>query len=79
SGSGSTWGQNALDVWRKDVARDLGLTINYSGTGSSAGRRDFIAQTVDFAMSDIPFQTEATPENPAPETGMPPYEYLPML
>ncbi|MFX5494578.1 hypothetical protein ABTD62_22805, partial [Acinetobacter baumannii] len=60
-------------------ARDLGLTINYSGTGSSAGRRDFIAQTVDFAMSDIPFQTGATPENPAPESGMPPYEYLPML
>lgn len=79
SGSGSTWGQNGLDVWRRDVARNLGLTVDYSGTGSSAGRADFIAQTVDFAMSDLPFQTEATPENPVPESGMPPYEYLPML
>ncbi|MGC0370029.1 phosphate ABC transporter substrate-binding protein PstS [Microbacterium sp. SLBN-111] len=79
SGSGSTWSQTGLDAWRRDVARNLGLTVNYSGTGSSAGRADFIAQTVDFAMSDIPFPTEATEENPVPETGMPPYEYLPML
>ncbi|WP_278102338.1 phosphate ABC transporter substrate-binding protein PstS [Microbacterium proteolyticum] len=79
SGSGSTWGQNGLDVWRRDVARTDAITVNYSGTGSSAGRRDFIAETVDFAVSDVPFQTEATAESPTPEAGMPPYEYLPLL
>ena len=38
SGSGSTWSQNALDQWRKNVAGNYGMTVNYSGTGSSAGR-----------------------------------------
>ncbi|MBK4348612.1 phosphate ABC transporter substrate-binding protein PstS [Lacisediminihabitans sp. G11-30] len=61
SGTGSTWSQNALDQWRKNVAANYGMTVNYSGTGSSAGRRDFVAGTVDFAVSEIPFQ--ASPED----------------
>ncbi len=56
SGSGSTWSQNALDQWRKNVASNYGMTVNYSGTGSSAGRTDFRNSTVDFAISEIPFQ-----------------------
>ncbi len=54
------------------------MTMNYWGTGSSAGRRDFIDQTVDFAVSEIPFQN-------APEDGSPPevptsaYTYVPVL
>lgn len=78
SGSGSTWSQNALDQWRKNVASNYGLTVNYSGTGSSAGRSDFIKETVDFAISEIPFQAN-------PEDGSPPekpttgYAYMPIV
>ncbi|PTT23164.1 phosphate ABC transporter substrate-binding protein PstS [Microbacterium sp. HMWF026] len=78
SGAGSTWSQNALDRWRRDVALDLGMTVNYSGTGSAAGRRDFIFQTVDFAVSEVPFQAQ-------PEDGGPPqipttsYAYVPLV
>lgn len=78
SGSGSTWSQNALDQWRKNVANNYGMTVNYSGTGSSAGRNDFINQTVDFAVSEIPFQGQ-------PEDGSPPekpttgYAYMPIV
>ena len=69
TGTGSTWSQNALDQWRKNVAANYGMTVNYSGVGSSAGRRDFIQGTVDYAVSEIPFQSApedgTTPEKPA--------------
>jgi phosphate transport system substrate-binding protein len=78
SGTGSTWSQNALDQWRKNVAANYGMTINYNGEGSSAGRRAFIARTVDFAVSEIPFQTRpedlSTPE--VPPVG---YAYMPIV
>lgn len=78
SGSGSTWSQNALDQWRKNVASNYGMTVNYSGTGSSAGRQDFINQTVDFAISEIPFQ--AQPEDgSAPEVPPVKYAYMPIV
>ena len=54
TGAGSTWSQVALDQWRSDVALQ-GLSINYSGVGSTAGRAFFIAGNVDFAVSEIPF------------------------
>lgn len=78
TGTGSTWSQNALDQWRKNVAANYGMTVNYSGVGSSAGRRDFISGSVDFAVSEIPFQS-------APEDGSPPeapatgYAYMPIV
>jgi phosphate transport system substrate-binding protein len=78
TGTGSTWSQNALDQWRKNVASNYGMTVNYSGTGSSAGRRDYIGGTVDYAVSEIPFQTQ-------PEDGSPPekpprgYAYMPIV
>ncbi|MEL4320230.1 phosphate ABC transporter substrate-binding protein PstS [Leifsonia sp. YIM 134122] len=62
TGTGSTWSQNALDQWRRNVATNYGMTVNYSGVGSSAGRRDFIGGKVDFAVSEIPFQA-APPDN----------------
>lgn len=54
SGSGSTWAQNALDQWRRNV-NQLGMTVNYQGTGSSDGRNQFRNGTVDFAVSEIPY------------------------
>ena len=78
SGTGSTWSQNALDQWRKNVAANYGMTVNYSGTGSSAGRRDFIAGTVDFAVSEIPFQT-APEDGSAPEKPASGFAYMPIV
>jgi phosphate transport system substrate-binding protein len=78
SGTGSTWSQNALDQWRKNVAANYGMTVNYSGVGSSAGRRDYIAGTVDFAVSEIPFQ--ANPEDgSSPEVPPRGFAYMPIV
>ncbi|WP_406432878.1 phosphate ABC transporter substrate-binding protein PstS [Streptomyces sp. NBC_01589] len=78
AGAGSTWAENAVDEWRRDV-NQYGMRISYSGTGSSDGRRQFLNGTVDFAVSDIPFQTHPTDgsaaENPAPGT----YAYMPIV
>ena len=57
-GAGSTWSQIAVDQWRADVARQ-GVTINYQGVGSTAGRVAYYQGQVDFAVSEIPFQTGA--------------------
>jgi len=78
TGSGSTWSQNALDQWRSNVAKNYAMTVNYSGIGSSSGRRDYIQGTVDFAISEIPFQ--AKPEDgSAPEKPAHGYAYMPIV
>lgn len=78
SGSGSTWAQNAVDQWRRDVATETGMTVNYSGTGSSAGRSDFIRGAADFAVSELPFVR--TPEDgSAPENSTRGYTYVPFV
>jgi phosphate ABC transporter phosphate-binding protein len=77
SGAGSTWSQNAIDQWRRDV-QQYGMRINYAGNGSSQGRRQFLDGTVDFAASDIPFQFHpedgSPPEDPSPGS----YAYMPI-
>ena len=78
SGAGSTWSQNALDQWRKNVAANYGMTVNYSGTGSSAGRAEFIKQTVDFAVSEIPFQS-APEDGSTPEVSPVTFSYMPIV
>ncbi|GAB2708410.1 phosphate transport system substrate-binding protein [Microbacterium marinum] len=78
SGSGSTWSQNALDQWRRNVANNYGMTVNFSGTGSSAGRRDFISGTVDYAVSEIPFQRKPE-DGSAPEVPGRDYAYMPIV
>ena len=54
SGAGSTWTQNALDQWIRNVDQ-YGIKVNYAGTGSSDGRNQFRNGTVDFAVSEIPY------------------------
>ena len=54
SGAGSTWSQNAIDQWRRNVNK-FGMRVNYQGTGSSDGRNQFRNGTVDFAVSEIPY------------------------
>src|SRR5712664_3174280 len=77
SGSGSTWSQVALDQWAKDVKQN-GITVNYNGTGSSAGRSDFSQGVTDFGVSEIPFQTHpedgSTPEDPRRS-----FSYMPIV
>ncbi|MDF2554276.1 MAG: Phosphate-binding protein PstS precursor [Microbacterium sp.] len=78
SGSGSTWAQNALDQWRRHIAAQAGVTVSYSGTGSIAGRGDFVKGTVDFAVSELPFQRSSAD---GAETEVPPrrYTYVPFV
>jgi phosphate transport system substrate-binding protein len=77
SGEGSSWSANAIDAMRVNV-RQFGITVDYNPSGSSAGRKNYLNGTVDFAASDIPFQFEpedgSAPENPAPNS----YVYIPV-
>jgi phosphate transport system substrate-binding protein len=54
-GAGSTWDQIATNQWEADVHTLYGITINYQGVGSTAGRLFYIENQVDFGDSDIPF------------------------
>lgn len=77
SGAGSTWSANALNTWISDV-KQYGMRINYAPTGSTDGRHQFLGGTVDFAASDIPFQSHPE-DGSAPE--IPPqgsYAYIPV-
>jgi phosphate transport system substrate-binding protein len=77
NGAGSTWSANALNQWIADVQQE-GMRVNYAPTGSSDGRHQFLAGTVDFAATDIPFQSKpedgSAPEVPAPGS----YAYMPI-
>jgi phosphate ABC transporter phosphate-binding protein len=77
TGSGSTWSQVAIDQWSKDVKKN-GITVNYSGTGSSQGRTDFRMAQTDFGVSEIPFQLHPE-DNSAPEVSTRPYAYMPIV
>lgn len=54
SGGGSADSGNLLDTWARHLDR-LGIRINYAGIGSSDGRREFSQETVDFAVTEIPY------------------------
>ncbi|MFF4565934.1 phosphate ABC transporter substrate-binding protein PstS [Streptomyces sp. NPDC001435] len=78
AGAGSTWAENAVDEWRRAV-NQYGMRISYAGTGSSDGRRQFLSGTVDFAVSDIPFQTHPTDGSAAERPGAGSYAYMPIV
>lgn len=54
NGAGSSWSSNAIDQWRRNVEQ-YGMRVNYASTGSSDGRNQFKAGTVDFASTEIPY------------------------
>jgi phosphate ABC transporter phosphate-binding protein len=58
-GTGSTWAQNAIDQWGRAVASSSGQVVHFSGNGSRNGLADFAADTVDFAVSEEPFDSPA--------------------
>lgn len=76
SGAGSTWSQNAVDQWRRNVSQ-YGLRVNYQGTGSSDGRNQFRNGTVDFAVSEIPYGLTDGGVVDAPPSR--PYAYMPIV
>ncbi|MGW3283668.1 phosphate ABC transporter substrate-binding protein PstS [Streptomyces sp. NPDC001002] len=78
AGAGSTWAENAVDEWRRAV-NQYGMRISYAGTGSSDGRRQFLSGTVDFAVSDIPFQTNPTDGSAAERPAGGSYAYMPIV
>ncbi|WP_330175784.1 phosphate ABC transporter substrate-binding protein PstS [Streptomyces sp. NBC_01498] len=77
SGAGSTWSSNALDQWRRNVASNSGMTVNYAALGSSVGREQFKNGTADFAVSEIPYGlTEGGARDAPPKRG---YAYMPIV
>ncbi|MFJ9708508.1 substrate-binding domain-containing protein [Streptomyces sp. NPDC101234] len=78
AGAGSTWAENAVDEWRRAV-NQYGMRISYAGNGSSDGRRQFLSGTVDFAVSDIPFQTNPTDGSAAERPASGSYAYMPIV
>src|SRR5262249_25437876 len=54
-GDGSSWAANAVNQWVGDVAHQ-GIPVVFTSTGSAQGRKDFGNSSVDYAVSDIPYQ-----------------------
>lgn len=71
TGAGSTFAKIAIDQWIRDVS-SRGLQLNFQGTGSSQGRNLFKGNAVDWASSDIPFESDEQPVGRA-------FTYLPLV
>ena len=78
SGDGSSWAQPAIDQWSRDV-NPQGITINFSGDGSAAGRQHYIVNQADFAASDIAFLTSPDPFGAGTEQSSYAYSYVPIV
>ena len=77
-GDGSSWAQPAIDQWSRDVAPQ-GITIDFSGDGSAAGRQHYIENQADFAASDIAFLTTPDPFGAGTEQSAYAYSYVPIV
>ncbi|GAA3297503.1 phosphate ABC transporter substrate-binding protein PstS [Streptomyces cinereospinus] len=77
TGSGSTWSANAVQQWVRNVKANYGMTVNFTANGSSQGREQFRNNTVDFAVSEIPFglKEQGITDQP-PRRG---YAYMPIV
>lgn len=59
TGAGSTFAAPLYARWADAYQKVSGVKVNYQGIGSSAGIKQIIAKTVDFAASDTPLSTDA--------------------
>ncbi|MGP2440930.1 phosphate ABC transporter substrate-binding protein PstS [Streptomyces sp. JW3] len=77
TGSGSTWSSNAVQQWVRNVKANYGMTVNFTANGSSQGREQFKNNTVDFAVSEIPYglKEQGITDQP-PGRG---YAYMPIV
>lgn len=56
-GDGSSFAGNEVQQWVTDAAKPpYTLTVDFNPNSSGQGRFDFANQTIDFAVSDIPYQ-----------------------
>jgi phosphate ABC transporter phosphate-binding protein len=78
SGSGSTWSSNALDQWRRNIGANIGLTVNFSASGSSVGREEFKNGVSDFGVSEIPYGLTEGQTTDVPPTRRS-YAYMPIV
>ncbi len=78
SGGGSSSAGAFVDAMRVNV-HQLGLTVDYDPSGSTSGRKNFLNGSLDFAVSDLPFQGApedgSAPEVPASGS----YAYVPLV
>lgn len=59
-GSGSSFAGPEVLQWTSDTSKSpYNLTVDYTPTSSGDGRFNFGNNTVDFAVSDIPYQSQA--------------------
>ena len=77
SGVGSTWSANALQQWIRNVAANFNWVVNFDPQGSSAGRQQFTQGTVDFAVSEIPYQLAGS-DSPDPRPNRQ-FAYVPIV
>lgn len=76
NGAGSSWSSNAVDQWRRNV-QQFGMRVNYASTGSTDGRNQFKAGTVDFAVSETPYGLKDNGiVEPLPSRG---FAYMPLV
>jgi phosphate transport system substrate-binding protein len=76
-GKGSTWSQVIVNQWIADVDAQ-GMKVVYTGVGSSAGRKEFAADHVDFGITEIPFQGTDEQGN-SDSAGSRKFAYLPIV
>ncbi|MFJ6196617.1 phosphate ABC transporter substrate-binding protein PstS [Micromonospora sp. NPDC092111] len=77
-GVGSTWSEIAVKEWKSNIRKN-GITVEYTGTGSSDGRNQFRNGTVDFAVSEIPYglrDAGSGTTDPPPARG---FAYMPIV
>ncbi len=58
TGAGATFPAPLYARWADDYQQETGHKINYQGIGSSAGVKQIIAKTIDFAASDAPLSED---------------------
>ncbi|TAJ48552.1 MAG: phosphate ABC transporter substrate-binding protein [Herbiconiux sp.] len=75
TGLGSTWMQNAVDFWRRDLVDSTGQVVNYAGIGASGGRAGFGKGQSDFALTELPY---AAPGSVQDSSGRP-FTYVPAV
>jgi ABC-type phosphate transport system substrate-binding protein len=77
SGEGTWWAGTFLES-SLDEVQPAGLPVDFARSGSLAGRQRFLQGSIDFGLSDVPFQLNPNdgtlPEQPASGT----YAYVPI-
>lgn len=76
-GNGSTWSQNALEAWIRNVWAGYSWKIEYTGNGSTQGRNSFKQGQADFGVTEIPYDLANSNEgDPQPQRA---YAYMPIV